>query len=136
MANKMSITFKGFDVLAEKIDRIAGDIKPAVNEALTETQSFIQEQLKPTMPPHKRTGRTEASIIEKGKVAWSWSVAEIDTGFKISDGGFPSIFLMWGTPRMEKDIKIYNAMHGMGTRRKIRKLQMEIMEKHIALGKR
>lgn len=132
----MSITFKGFDILAEKIDRISGDIKPAVNEALVETQSFIQNQLRPAMPPHRRTGRTEASIIKGGKIRWSWSVAEIDTGFKISEGGFPSIFLMWGTPRMEKDVKIYNAMYGMMTRRKIKALQMEILERHIALGKR
>ena len=132
----MSITFKGFDILAEKIDRISGDIKPAVNEALVETQSFIQSQLRPTMPPHRRTGGTEASIIKGGKIRWSWSVAEIDTGFKISEGGFPSIFLMWGTPRMEKDVKIYNAVYGMATRRKIKALQMDILERHIALGKK
>ena len=136
MANKMSITFKGFDILAEQLDRVSGNIKPAVDETLKQTQNLIQSQIKPAMKPHERSGRTKQEIIKDSTIHWLGSVAEIDVGFKIRDGGFPSIFLMWGTPRMNKDVKLYNAIRGANTKRKIRKLQMEIMKKHIALGKR
>lgn len=132
----MSITFKGFDILAEQLDRVSGNIKPAVDESLKQTQNLIQNQIKPTMKPHKRSGRTEKSIIKDLPVHWLGNIAEIDVGFKIRDGGFPSIFLMWGTPRMNKDVKLYNAIRGAKTKREIKRVQMEIMEKYISLGKK
>ena len=38
-------------------------------------------------------------------------------------GGLPSIFLMYGTPRMKKDSKVYNAVYGKKTMDEVSMIQ-------------
>lgn len=139
---RMSITFDGFADLAEAIDRAGGDVKAAANEALTETQKLIQNNVTSAASPYAHkglkgyaTGAMYESIIKNAQVEWTGSVAEVGAGFKISaKGGFHSIFVMYGTPRMAKDPKVYNAIKGTSTKKDIAKLQQEVMQNHLKLG--
>ena len=80
-------------------------------------------------------------------VSWEGTKAIIPVGFKISQGGLASVFLMYGTPRhapanqygsangthpgMPADKKLYNAIYGNAVHRKIAEKQKEIFEKEI-----
>ena len=140
---KMSITFKGFEQLAEDIDAIGGDLKNAVDEALTESQKLIQSNLQTAAAEYSRkgggkgytTGKMYQSIIKDPQVEWKGLIAEVGAGFELfARGGWHSIFIMYGTPRMSKDQKVYNAIKGTKTKNEIAKIQEEIMQKHLALG--
>lgn len=123
--NKLSIDFKNFEEYAEKLDKLGGDLRAAVEQALQESAELVAQQLQADMPKHHRTGRTQRSILNN-RVEWNGTIAEIKVGFDISNGGFPSIFLMYGTPRMAKDQKLYNDVYGAATKRKVRELQEKI----------
>ena len=143
---KMSITFDGFEKLAEDIDAIGGDLKPAVDEALEETQFIIQSNLVSAASVYSgkgvkgyATGEMYSSIIQDLRINWKGLIAEVNTGFTGEGGklsGFlHSIFVMYGTPKMAKNVKVYNAIKGTATRKEIAKKQEEIMLKHLELEK-
>ena len=139
---KMSITFKGFDQLAEDLDAIGGDLHDAVDEALTESVKIIQSNLQTAAAPYSAkglrgyaTGKMYGSIIENPQVEWKGLIAEVGAGFELySRGGWHSIFVMYGTPRMAKNPKVYNAIKGTKVKNEIAKKQEEIMKKHLELG--
>jgi len=139
---RMSIIFDGFADLAEAIDRAGGDLKSAVNEALTDTQKLIQNNLTNAAAVYAHdglkgyaTGAMYDSIIKDAQVHWMGTVAEVSVGFKISEkGGWHSIFVMYGTPRMAKDPRVYNAIKGTKTKKDIAELQQEVMQNHLKLG--
>lgn len=139
---KMQILFKGFEDLAAEVDRSDGDLQTAVDEALTETAKYIQGQVTSAAAPYAAkgrkgyaTGRMYGSIIEDGLVTWNGHVAEVGTGFALNESsGWHSIFVMYGTPRMAKDTKVYNAIKGAKTKKEIERIQQEIMQKYIKIG--
>lgn len=145
MAKRMSITFDGFEKLAEDIDAIGGDLHSAVDEALEETQFIVQDNLTTAAEVYQHgglkgyaTGKMYKSIIQDVRIDWKGLIAEVKTGFTGSGGHFAgfmhSIFVMYGTPRMAKDPKVYNAIKGTRTRKQIAEKQEEIMVKHLKLG--
>lgn len=144
MAVKMSIIFSGFKDLAEAIDRSGGDLHAAVDEALVKTQKLIQSKVTTAAAPYATkggglkgyaTGDMYNTIIEDGKVSWAGSIATVDVGFRISQsGGWHSIFVMYGTPRMAKDKAVYDAIKGNQTKHAIALLQEEVMQNHLKLG--
>lgn len=139
---KMSIIFDGFQQLAADIDRMGGDLHAAVDEALTATQQLIQDNLETAAAPYASKGRKGygkgdmyKTILNDRRITWINEVAEVDVGFELYEkGGWHSIFLMYGTPRITKDQAIYNAIKGAKTRQAIEKLQQEVMQKHLELG--
>lgn len=126
MSNKISLDFKNFEEYAEKLDKLGGNLREAVEKALQESADLINQQLDGDMPKHHRSGDTQRSILSNERVTWSGTIAEIKVGFSISNGGFPSIFLMYGTPRMDKDQKLYNDVYGVATKRKVREIQEKV----------
>lgn len=141
MATKMKIIFDGFADLASDIDRSGGDLHAAVDDALVQTQKLIQNNLTHAAAPYATkgrkgyaTGKMYQSIIEDGQVHWTGSNAYVEAGFKLRNGGWPSIFIMYGTPRMKKDSKVYNAIKGSKTKKEIAALQQEVMSKYLKLG--
>ena len=129
--NKLSIDFKGFEEYAERLEKLGGDLKETADKALKESKELVNEQLHEQMKKHHRTGKTDKSINDNAKVEWSGNVGSIDVGFDIAHGGLPSIFLMYGTPRMSKDQKLYNAVYGSATKRKVKELQEKIFAEAI-----
>ena len=141
---KMKILFDGFEDLAADIDRCGGDVKEAVTEALQKTQDYVSERTSAAASPYASkggglrgyaTGKMYNTIIKNHKVDWKGHIAEVSVGFKLrTRGGWHSIFVMYGTPRMSKDKKIYNAIKGTKTKKEIAKIQQEVMQEHLRLG--
>lgn len=145
---KMSIIFDGFAKLAEDLDEIGGDLHEAVDEALEETQTIVQQNLVTAAEIYSAankgkkgyaTGKMHNAIIQDLRIDWKGTVAEVKTGFTGEGGKYAgfmhSIFVMYGTPKMHKDVKVYNAIKGTKTRKEIARKQEEIMVKHLELGK-
>ena len=133
MANKNKITlqFKGFEEYAERLDKLGGDLKAITEKALQNSHDFITPKIKAAIKKHHRSGLTEKSLATDAKVKWEGSTASIDIGFKIGDGGLPSIFLMYGTPRMTKDQNLYDSIYGNKTKKQIAELQEKTFARAI-----
>lgn len=128
---KLKLEFDGFDEIIAKLKNLEGDIKGTTEKALEASRDYVVPNLHGAMRPHKQTGQTEKAIDENAKVQWTGTEAKISVGFDISHGGLPSIFLMYGTPRMKKDQNLYNAIFGTKTQKEIRKIQEDIFYEEI-----
>lgn len=129
--NRIGLQFKGFEELMGQLDRLGGDLKVPVEEALVVTQKHVADQAHAAMARHHRTGDTEGAIVEDGVVTWEGSTAGIGIGFDLANGGMPSVFLMYGTPTMAKDTALYNAVYGSRTRKEAARLQEEVIQTAI-----
>ena len=135
MSNRISLEFDGFDVLKNQLDELGGEAtERAVTDALKASQSVIARNVESAMQTHNRSGAVSRSIINGSQPEWTGTTAEIGVGFKISDGGLPSIFLMYGTklhgqPHVKPDRKLYNAVYGKQTIDQIHTIQREAFEK-------
>ena len=92
--SKMSITFDGFSDLADAVDKSGADLKKAVDDALSQTQQLIEDNLVTAADvyAHKglkgyATGEMYKTIIKDSKVEWSGSIASVDAGFKLREKG-------------------------------------------------
>lgn len=128
--NRLTLEFKAFEEYAEKLDELGGDLKAVTEKALQNSHDFVSPKIHAAMRKHHRTGVTEHSIADDAKVNWEGSVAEIKVGFVFNDG-LPSVFLMYGTPKMQKDQELYDSIYGNKTKKEIAKLQEEIFAKAI-----
>ena len=129
--NRVRLQFDGFQEYAERIDKLNGDLKSIMTEALVESKKLVTPGIKKRMEKHHRTGVTESTINDINEVTWNGSIGEIKIGFDISNDGLPSIFLMYGTPRMKKDTALYNSIYGSKIKKQISELQKEIFEREL-----
>lgn len=140
---RMKIIFSGFTDLAYEIDKAGGDLHAAVDEALTKTGQFVQNNVSQAALPYAHgglKGYADGDMFHSLKsdhpIIWKGTVAEVSVGFNLYDkGGYHSIFVMYGTPRISKDQKLYNSIKGTRTKHAIALLQEEVMKKHLALAK-
>ena len=132
MGKKLRLEFAGFEEMAERLDKLGGDLKKTTEKALIETHKLLTPKVEEAFRKHdvKYSHSTMKSLKKDSKVEWNGSTAEIGVGFKISEGGFPSIFIMYGTPRMQPDKKLYNSIYG--NKKKVKELQEGIFAEEIA----
>ena len=128
--NRLSLDFPMFDHLKEQLEKAGGNaLKTAVDKALRESVEYTDKELMNAMAPHRKTGTVEKSLDSKPDwVMWSGTMASMEVGFNLYDGGLPSLFLMYGTkvhgqPHVEPDRKLYNALYGSKVKRQIQKIQ-------------
>lgn len=125
---KLEFDFPALDTLKKHLDEIGGDaLDKAVKKALTESNELISSQLEAAIQPHRKTGRVESSLRKKADIEKTGTEYSMHVGFNISEGGLPSIFLMYGTtvhgqPHIQPDRKLYNAIYGNATKQKIQQL--------------
>ena len=148
MARKRyGIEFSGFTEMAEKFQKLGGDLKQIATECLDVVPEIVNPSLSKDMAKHNRTRDTVNSIEERPRVEWSGTVGAIQVGFNLKEGGMPSIFMMYGTARhapanqygrasgsnagMQADKKLYNDVYGAAIKRKIGEKQQEILDKAI-----
>lgn len=129
--NKMSLDFDGFIQLSEKLMKLGGDLERTTEKALKKSFDAVTPGIESAITPHKLTGKTQSTLRKDGTVKWDGSVAEVPVGFDISGGGLPSIFLMYGTPHMKPDRKLYNSIYGAKTRKKVKELQAETFSEEL-----
>ena len=121
--NKMSLEFDGFIQLSEKLLKLGGDLEGVTEKALKKSFDAVTPGIEAAIEPHKLTGKTQSTLRRTGDVKWTGTIAEVPVGFDISGGGLPSIFLMYGTPHMKPDRKLYNSIYGAKTKKKVKELQ-------------
>lgn len=144
--SRMKILFDGFEDLAYAVDTCLGTevLHKAVDEALVETGKYVQNQLTEAAAPYATkggglkgyaTGEMYKAIKKDQVVHWQGYLAEVSVGFNLNEfDGWVSIFVMYGTPRMSKDQKIYNAIKGTKTKKDVEKIQQEVMGKYVHYG--
>ena len=98
-----------FAKYAEEIDRLNGDLKKIITDALEQAGETIESDTrdavdKSNLPAQGKysKGKTAESIISNPSVKWMGSVAELPVGFDKSKPGAGG-FLITGTPRMRPD---------------------------------
>lgn len=131
MSNKTYIEFEGFDEAIARLNKLGANVKNISEKALKKTHSIITEKADEAIIPHNETHQTEKSLRREAEIEWVGNVASVKTGFSISEGGLASIFLMYGTPRMKKDQKLYNAFWSKSTQNEIMEAQKEIFYDEI-----
>ena len=96
MAKKTKLSLDGdiFKEYADKLEKLGGNLRGAVERALEESAEYVNDNLERDIKPHRRTGKTEKSLKKDRKVEWQGMTASIPVGFDIKNGGLPSIFLM------------------------------------------
>lgn len=129
MGKRLSLDFKGMDEVIQQYEKMGVNIKTATESALKATHALVTPKLKAAIKPHKQTGDTEASLGRSPEIEWDGTKAAVPVGFKIREGGLASIFLMYGTPRMEPDQALYNAIYGAATLRQVSQKQAEVFDK-------
>lgn len=131
MAKKSKFAFRFDEMLdlADRIEKAGGDLQQAADKALRDTHDYITPQLSTGIARHVATGDTRDSLVRTPKVEWITPLkAQVNIGFDLGDGGWPSIFLMWGTPKMLPDLKLRKAAFGPGVKREVARIQREALE--------
>ncbi len=145
--NKMKFGFKGFEEVFEKLDRLNADMKKITEEALEKSFEAVTPGIQAAIEPHHDSGQTEKSLVTTPEIKWDGTRGNVKVGFNIENGGLPSVFLMYGTPRhtaanqygksgktvsgVPQDTTLYNAIYGTTTKNKVKKIQKEIFEKAL-----
>lgn len=128
---KMQLEFEGFNEAVARLTKLEGNVKKTTEEALIKSKRVAHQKAGAAMSPHNKTFRTIRTLAKNSKVEWTGTMASIEVGFDIHNGGLASIFLMYGTPRVKKDQKLYNAFYGSQTKKEIQKLQEDIFMREI-----
>lgn len=139
---RMKLTFDGFKELAEAIDKAGLDLDKAAEKALKETGKLIQSNVSSAGAPYAgtglkgyATGKMFNAIKDDARVEKKGTVYEVSVGFNLSAaGGFHSIFMMWGTPRIAKDNRLWASVFGAETKADIAKLQEQVLTEYLRLG--
>lgn len=127
--SKFSFNFKEIAALAEKIENAGGDLQKAADSALKASHGLITPRLKSGIARHVQTGETKSSLGSAPRVVWESPLkAHVDIGFMLDDGGLPSIFLMWGTPKMQPDTALRDAAFGPKIKSEVAKAQRQALE--------
>lgn len=124
---KLKLEVDGLNELVERLSKVGADTKSIAEKALKESHAYVTTNIHNAMSKHHRTGRTEGAIVDSPKVDWVGTLASIEIGFDISNGGLASIFLMYGTPRMRKDQELYNSVWGKATTTAITQIQENVL---------
>ena len=140
--NKMSVDFKGLDDYIKQLESIDETaVKRAFDSALLASEQIIRQNVTAAMQPHNDTGTTSNSAISGKSPEWTQTMAKAPVGFDIGetdhdkkDDRLASVFLMYGTkvhgqPHVAPDRKLYDAVYGAATRRRVRKIQEEAFRK-------
>lgn len=128
---KMKLEFDGFDQVMNRLKKLDGDIKGTTEKALKATHKIVTAKAEQEIRRHKRSGRTEESLQRQANIEWNGTVGQVHVGFDIKHGGLPSIFLMYGTPKIPKDQALYNAFFGEATLKEVFLTQEEVFYDEI-----
>lgn len=133
MSTKLKFECDGFENLTKRLSDLGGNVKSTAEKALKECHKQVTNDASEAIKPHKNTGATEESLYTEPKVEWEGTKASIRVGFSIRKGGIASIMLMYGTPQMPKDQKLYNALapKSKKLKDKVKQIQEDVFYKEI-----
>lgn len=139
---KFGLTFKGLDEYIDKLDKLGGTeaVKRGVEAGLKEAKNTVNTRIAPkiansNLPAGGKYGsapHVRDAIDKDMSVEWSGLTGEIHVGFNLNDdGGFTSIFLMYGTPRHDPAKGLKASIYGSATQRAVVKAEAEAINKVI-----
>ena len=129
--NKLQLDFSEFDTLLEKFENTEKDVRKAVEKGMVNSGELVTEKIQDAMKKHYRTGKTISALYKDRTVTWEGSIATMPVGFNLKTGGLPSIFLMYGTPKMNPDKKLYNALYGNSTKKRIKQIYEDTFAREL-----
>lgn len=138
--NKMSLQGELFEPYMAKLDELGNSaaMKRGVEGALKASKQYVNPLINAAMvssnlPAGGRysTGDTKQAIDNEMAVEWDGTIGGIKVGFDFKKGGLTSIFLMYGTPKMQPVAGLKNAIYGAKTQREVKQIQADALEKVI-----
>lgn len=126
--NKIGLDMSELADFAARFEGYEHELKRGIEAALLATKKEINNNLQKDMCKHNRTHETTDAIDKSFNVKWEGTEASVKIGFRFPKG-LPSVFLMYGTPKISKDTRLYNDIYGAATRRKAKQLQKEALQK-------
>lgn len=107
--NTLKLQLDGFNELLTKLDRLGGDLKPVIEDALTQAGETITEDTLEALGDSNlpaggkySTGDTDSSVVRNPRVEWEGTTASIGVGFDFGKPGAGG-YLISGTPKMKPD---------------------------------
>lgn len=109
--NTLKLQLTGFNELLTKLDRLGGDLKPVIEDALTQAGETITEDTLEALGDsnlpaggkyHGKNRNTENSAVRNPRVEWEGMTASIGVGFDFGKPGAGG-YLISGTPKMKPD---------------------------------
>lgn len=130
--NKVWFDISGFTELAERFNGLYKNTDKIAKECLTATHKNVTEKISKDIDRHIVTGNTKKSIYDRPVVTKEGQNAySVNIGFDIENGGLPSIFLMYGTPRQKPDTKFRSDLYGSKTKQENFEMQNKIFQKYV-----
>lgn len=130
--NKVWFDFSGFTELADKFTNLYKHTDEIANESLKASHKLITDKVSKDIQRHTVTGKTAKSIYVEPKIEKEdQDFYSVKIGFDINNGGLPSIFLMYGTPRMKPDRKFRSDIYGKKTKQENFEIQNKIFQKYV-----
>ena len=106
MGSTLKLEISGFTELLTRLDKLGGDIRTVVDDALTQAAETIADDTVDAMATANlpaggkySQGETMASIVRHPIVEWNGTLASVGVGFDFGKPGAGG-FLITGTPRM------------------------------------
>ena len=133
--NKVQLFIDMEDTYAN-LERAGANAKKATESMLKASKKVITDKLiSDTVPGNYpaqgkySTGRLAQSIDTDYSVEWEGTTAKINIGYDFDRTGLESIVLMYGTPKMKPAQKLYDDIYGSKTKKEIKKIQQEALNK-------
>ena len=137
---KAELKLTGFKELMEKYESIEnGILEPAISKGLCDVQDYLNERLDKTLINAKlpaggkySKGGVKKSIVSDHQITKDKDYLSIKLGFKLDAEGFPSLMLMYGTPRMKPAKGLHACFNGAKSRREAGEIFERTVSEEIA----
>lgn len=118
------------ETVISQLEKANKNVKKGIEEMLIEskqavTQNLEKDTIKQNFPAKGiySVGTLKKSIDRTDKVDWKGMTAEIKVGYDMKISGMESVYLLYGTPKMNKVQKLYNDIYGSRTKKIIAEIQ-------------
>lgn len=133
MATKNKIGLQiDLEAVISKLEKANKNVKKGIEEMLIEskqavTQNLEKDTIKQNFPAKGiySVGTLKESIDRTDTVDWKGMTAEIKVGYDMNISGMESVYLLYGTPKMNKAQKLYNDIYGSRTKKLIAEIQQK-----------
>ena len=137
-SHKIGLQFDGWKDYMERLDKVGGSaaMKVAAEKAILESRDYVAEKIEKAMgklPAGGRysTGLTKSSIVKDYPFVWTGDQGYAEVGFDFDVSDLTSMYLMYGTPRMDPVKGLKAAIYGSKTKKDVAKIQEEIVAEAI-----
>ena len=141
--SRFSVKVQGLDTYLQTLNKVNGNIRGAIDTALINTHELITNQIKEALTkgvPIKSGGTSKPiNIVSKGSgnmarsfldeiaVDWYGDRAFIRVGFDQSESMHATYMMITGTAYTKPSKKLYNAIYGAATKKKVAEIQKQAL---------